>query len=87
MTPSLPSASGPVPSPCNSICTIDEVSGFCKGCFRTLDEVALWSVLDDAGKRAVWTALAERRAAAEAAESAPAMPAQPAPATPDDVRR
>lgn len=61
-----PPPEGPVPSPCNSICTIDQVSGRCAGCFRTLDEIAMWGVLDDAEKRAVWSALPGRRAAAEA---------------------
>jgi len=55
---SLPS---PVPSPCISVCRIDEASGLCIGCLRTLDEVAAWSTLDDAGKRAVWHAIAQRR--------------------------
>jgi predicted Fe-S protein YdhL (DUF1289 family) len=57
-----PEGQGPVPSPCNSICAIDQVTGFCAGCFRTLDEVAAWSVLDDIEKRAVWAALPVRRA-------------------------
>ena len=65
MTPTSPPPEGqvPVPSPCNSICTIDQVTGFCAGCFRTLEEVAMWSVLDDHEKRAVWAALPARRAA------------------------
>jgi uncharacterized protein len=58
-----PEGQGPVPSPCNSICTIDQVTGFCAGCFRTLDEIAAWSVFDDAEKRAVWAVLPARRAA------------------------
>jgi uncharacterized protein len=52
---------GPVPSPCTSVCTIDQVTGFCAGCLRTLDEIALWSVLEDDDKRAVWAALKERQ--------------------------
>ena len=51
----------PVPSPCISVCKMDEASGLCTGCLRTLDEIALWSVLDDDDKRAVWEALAQRR--------------------------
>jgi predicted Fe-S protein YdhL (DUF1289 family) len=54
---------GTVPSPCTSVCTIDQVTGYCAGCFRTLDEIAMWSVLDDADKRAVWSELRSRRAA------------------------
>lgn len=41
---------------------MDEPSGLCAGCGRTLDEIALWSVLDDDDKRAVWALLPERLA-------------------------
>jgi len=54
-------AEGPVPSPCTNVCTVDGRSGLCVGCFRTLDEIATWSVLDDEAKRAVWSLLAARR--------------------------
>lgn len=50
----------PVPSPCINICRIDPASGLCEGCARTLDEIAAWSRLDDAAKRAVWAALPQR---------------------------
>ncbi|HSC23355.1 MAG TPA: DUF1289 domain-containing protein [Casimicrobiaceae bacterium] len=60
-----PSAS-PVPSPCISVCRIDEAIGLCVGCLRTLDEIASWSTLDDAGRRSVWQAIAQRRAAHDA---------------------
>jgi predicted Fe-S protein YdhL (DUF1289 family) len=40
---------------------MDTASGLCIGCFRTLDEIATWSVLDDAGKRRVLAALPARR--------------------------
>ncbi len=43
-----------LPSPCISVCTMEIASGLCRGCLRTLDEIAAWSTLDDAGKRAVW---------------------------------
>ncbi|EMO78495.1 DUF1289 domain-containing protein [Leptospira kirschneri] len=32
-----------VRSPCNKICSMDFESGFCKGCFRTLEEICNWS--------------------------------------------
>lgn len=51
-----------VPSPCKNVCRMDEPSGLCAGCGRTLDEIALWSVLDDDDKRAVWALLPERLA-------------------------
>jgi uncharacterized protein len=48
-----------------------EPSGWCIGCGRTLDEIALWSVLDDDDKRAVWALLAARL------QALPALPALP----------
>jgi predicted Fe-S protein YdhL (DUF1289 family) len=51
-----------VPSPCKNVCRMDETSGLCAGCGRTLDEIALWSVLDDDDKRTVWALLPERLA-------------------------
>lgn len=50
-----------VASPCISVCEMDVVSGCCRGCFRTLDEIAAWSVLDTDGKNAVLAALPARR--------------------------
>jgi hypothetical protein len=52
-----------VPSPCINVCRIDEQSGWCEGCLRTLDEIAVWSVLADEQKRDVWVDLRERREA------------------------
>ena len=54
-----------MPSPCISVCRIDDASGLCIGCLRTLDEIAAWSMLDDAGKRAVWQTIAKRRAVSD----------------------
>jgi uncharacterized protein len=51
-----------VASPCVSVCRIDATSGWCLGCARSLEEIAAWSSLDDAGKRAVWSLLPARRA-------------------------
>jgi uncharacterized protein len=51
----------PVPSPCISVCRIDEATGLCVGCLRTLDEIAAWSMLDDDARRDVWRAIGERR--------------------------
>lgn len=56
-----PVAAG-VASPCVSVCTMNEQTGLCNGCLRTLDEIAHWGLYDDDEKRAVWAQLAERRA-------------------------
>lgn len=53
--------SDPVESPCTGVCRIDEHSGLCIGCARTLDEIAQWPDSDDAWKRAVIARLGERR--------------------------
>ena len=50
----------PVASPCISVCRMDASTGLCVGCLRTLDEVARWSALDDAAKRAVWSDIVKR---------------------------
>lgn len=51
---------GEIASPCISVCTLLEPQGICVGCFRTLEEIAQWSVLDAAAKRAVLAALPAR---------------------------
>ena len=50
----------PAPSPCNSVCRIDARTGWCEGCFRTLEEIAEWGRLEDGEKRAVWQELGRR---------------------------
>jgi predicted Fe-S protein YdhL (DUF1289 family) len=52
--------SQPVPSPCLSICRMDAATGWCEGCFRTLEEIAAWGGLDDDTKRALWHLIEQR---------------------------
>ncbi len=63
MTVDLPRAG--LASPCVDICRMDAASGFCEGCLRTIDEIAGWSGLDDAGKQAVLLQIGQRRLLAE----------------------
>jgi predicted Fe-S protein YdhL (DUF1289 family) len=42
-----------VASPCVSLCEMSRHNAFCVGCFRTLDEIASWSVLDAQATRAI----------------------------------
>jgi len=56
-----PDAAGPVPSPCISICEMDARSGLCKGCQRTIEEIAAWGSAGDGYRRAVWREIARRR--------------------------
>ena len=52
-----------VASPCINVCVMDADGSVCLGCFRTLDEIAAWSVLDANAKRQVLAALPARAAA------------------------
>ena len=54
-------ATEPVASPCTGVCRIDRASGCCCGCLRTLDEIAAWPTLEDRGRRALLSQLADRR--------------------------
>ncbi len=59
-------------SPCNKVCVMDAENRYCRGCQRTLDEIARWSQMSDAERKAVLAALPAR--AAEVAEgSAPPL--------------
>ena len=49
-----------VPSPCVSVCRMDPRTQLCEGCFRTLDEIAAWSRMEDNEKRGVWRSIASR---------------------------
>jgi predicted Fe-S protein YdhL (DUF1289 family) len=54
------------PSPCVSICRMDPSSELCEGCFRTLDEIALWGRMEENSKREVWKQIGQRIALAQA---------------------
>jgi predicted Fe-S protein YdhL (DUF1289 family) len=47
-------------SPCVGVCKIDDETGLCLGCARTLTEVAAWPSLSDSAQDEVWAKLPER---------------------------
>lgn len=49
------------PSPCVSVCRMHGLTGWCEGCLRTIDEIAMWSQMSDREKREVWKQLPLRR--------------------------
>ncbi len=51
-----------VPSPCMSVCQMDEATALCEGCLRTLDEIGQWGNADDARRLAIWQAIEVRLA-------------------------
>ena len=50
-----------VASPCINVCKMDAPSGLCVGCFRTIDEITVWSRSDDACRLEILAAVAKRR--------------------------
>ncbi len=53
---------GPLPTPCTGVCVMDAQTGYCKGCLRTIDEIADWGIASESRKRQIWIALGQRRA-------------------------
>ncbi len=52
----------PVSSPCIGVCELD-ADGYCKGCRRSLDEIARWITLDERERRRLIDEVLPRRAA------------------------
>jgi len=50
-----------VPSPCINWCDINPENGFCRGCYRTLSEIADWSELSNSDKLEIWETLETRK--------------------------
>ena len=53
-----------VESPCIRECRVDQVTGWCAGCFRTLREISYWETYTPAEQRRVMALIEARRAAA-----------------------
>jgi predicted Fe-S protein YdhL (DUF1289 family) len=60
-----------IASPCVQVCTMDDASGLCLGCFRDLSEIARWTTLSDAERAALIAALPGRRARISAEKLGP----------------
>ena len=52
-----------VESPCTRECRVDQVSGYCIGCLRTLREISYWASYTPAEQRRVMTFIETRRIA------------------------
>jgi predicted Fe-S protein YdhL (DUF1289 family) len=62
----------PLPSPCLSICRIDEEAGWCEGCARTLDEIACWGSASNAQRLQIWLQVVQRQAGSASTNPGPA---------------
>jgi uncharacterized protein len=59
----LPKRRKPVETPCINVCEIDQNSGLCLGCGRTLAEIAAWATMTDGERRALMALLPARLSA------------------------
>lgn len=53
--------SGMTPSPCTQVCEIDPDSRLCRGCGRTLAEIAAWPAAGEAERRRIVAAAHNRK--------------------------
>lgn len=53
-------AEGP-PSPCISVCQIDDATGLCLGCRRTIDEIRDWIIMSPEERQRLLNVLPSRR--------------------------
>ncbi len=51
----------PIETPCVSVCMIDQPTGLCEGCGRTVEEIVRWIRLTPAERRRIMDELPERK--------------------------
>lgn len=54
-----------VQSPCVKVCALDPGTGLCRGCYRTVDEIADWIEMTAEQQRATLNRAARRQAQLE----------------------
>jgi len=63
-----------IASPCIDVCRMDEVTGLCEGCYRSIAEISAWANADDPQKTLILAAVAQRRERLEMAVGPIAVP-------------
>jgi uncharacterized protein len=56
-------------SPCISVCRMDVDTGWCRGCYRTIEEIIAWGQGNEAFKESVWRQLPQRHKQAQFPEA------------------
>ena len=51
--------------PCIDVCEMDEGTGLCRGCGRTIDEIARWAGMSPEERRDIMAVLPARQAQCE----------------------
>jgi predicted Fe-S protein YdhL (DUF1289 family) len=59
-----------IETPCIKVCIVDPASRLCRGCGRTLDEIARWSVMTDTERARIMATLPERQTRLDASTGA-----------------
>jgi predicted Fe-S protein YdhL (DUF1289 family) len=49
-------------SPCEKICVVDDASSLCRGCGRSIDEIAHWIAYSDSERARIMKQLPQRLA-------------------------
>jgi predicted Fe-S protein YdhL (DUF1289 family) len=52
-----------IDSPCIKVCVMNDAIGLCRGCYRTLDEIARWSQMTDEERLQVIESTVRRKSA------------------------
>ena len=52
-------------TPCIDVCEMDDGTGLCRGCGRTIDEIARWGGMNLEERRAIMAVLPARKALSE----------------------
>jgi predicted Fe-S protein YdhL (DUF1289 family) len=60
----MPQEAPDAESPCIRECVIDQQTGYCRGCWRTLDEISFWTSYTPGEKQRILQCLQARRNAA-----------------------
>jgi len=49
-----------IASPCINICRLDDATGLCEGCGRSIDEIACWAALSEDARTTIMAGLPSR---------------------------
>lgn len=52
-----------IATPCINVCVLDQATGLCRGCGRTVDEIASWARMSDAERERIMNELPQRQGA------------------------
>ena len=51
-----------ISSPCRDICCLNDDTGLCEGCGRTISEIAQWTSLTEAARKSIMEQVPQRLA-------------------------